>query len=125
MRDELVQVPGNRSDIFRNAPLVVVEDTNKLLRGMRDIVQALKRNAIRERRVTKDADDMLIALALITRGAHAERRGKRRARVARAIAIVFALRAERETIQPARGADGVKPIFAPRQKLVNVNLMAH
>ena len=61
---------------------------------------------------------------LVARRRHAERGGKRRARVARAVAIVLAFRAQRKAVQAVRGADGVEPVFAAGQQLVDIDLMA-
>ena len=91
---------------------------------MRNVVQRLEGHAVGERRVAKDADDVLARAALIASGAHAERRGKGGAGVARAKAIVFALGAEREAVQSVRGADGVKAVLAPGENLVDVGLVA-
>ena len=60
----------------------------------------------------KIATTMFVAAALIARGAMPSAADKRRAGVSRAVAIVLALGAQREPVQPVRGADGVKAIFA-------------
>src|SRR5207247_249707 len=45
--------------------------------------------------------------------------------VARAVTIVLALSAERETVQTVGGADGVKAALAAGKEFVDVALMAH
>ncbi len=125
VRDDLVQVGGNRADVFGDAPLVVVEDADEFFGGVRDVVERLVGNAVGQRRVAEDADDVLVRALLVTRRAHAQRRRQRRARVAGAVAIVRAFGAEREAVQTARLPDGVKTILASREQLVNVSLMAH
>ena len=92
---------------------------------MRDIVERLKGNAVRQRRVAEDADDVFIRAFFVARRRHAERGGQGRAGVTGAKTIVRAFRAQRKTVQAVRLADGAKTIFAPGQNFVDVNLMAH
>ena len=123
--DELVEVAGNRADVFGDAPLVVVEDADEFFRRVRDVVHRLEGNAVGQRRVAEDADDVFIRAALVARRRHAERGGQRRARVARAEAVVLALGAERKAVQAVRLADGAETVFAAGQNFVDINLMAH
>ena len=125
IRDELVQVTGDRADIFRDAPFIVVENADEFFCRVRDVVHRFKRNAVRQRGVAENTDDLFIRTAFVARRRHAERGRKRRARVTRTERIVFAFRAERKTVQAVRLANRAKTIFASRQNFVNVNLMAH
>ena len=122
--DELVKVVGDGSDVLRDAPFIVIQNANELLGGGLEVVKRLKGNAIGQGRIAENANDVLIAAALVTGGRHAQRGGKGRAGVTSAKAIVFALRAERKTVQTVRLADGAEPVAAPGEQLVNVNLVA-
>src|SRR5207248_4883396 len=116
---------GDRPDILGNAPFVVVQNADEALRRVRDVVERLEGNAVGQRRVAKDTHHILVTAALIARRAHAERSRQRGAGVARAVTIVLALRAERETVQTVGGADGVKAALAAGKEFVDVALMAH
>ena len=122
--DELVEIVRDGANVLGDAPLVIIQDTDELLGGMRDVVQRLEGDTVRERSVTEDADHVFIRAALIARGAHAEGGGERRTGVTGTVAIMLALRAERETVQTARGADGMEAVFAAGEQLVHVNLVA-
>ena len=123
--DELVEVAGNRADVLGDAPFVVVEDADESLRRVADVVHRLEGNAVGQRRVAENADDVFVRAAFVARRRHAQRGGKRRARVARAVAIVLAFGAQREAVQAVRLADGAEAVLAAGQKLVDVDLMAH
>ena len=125
VRDDFVQVMGDRPDILGNAPFVVVQNADKALRRVGDVVERLEGNAVGQRRVAKDTNHILVAAALIARRAHAERSRQRGAGVARAVTIVLAFSAERETVQTVGGADGVKAALAAGKEFVDVALMAH
>jgi hypothetical protein len=60
----------------------------------------------------------------IARGGHAERGGKRRARVTRAVAVVLAFGAEHEAVEAVGLADGVETVAAAGEQLVDVGLVA-
>src|SRR2546425_78448 len=92
---------------------------------LRDVVQRLEGNAVGQRRVAENAHHILVAAALVARGAHAECRRQRRAGVSRAIAVMLALSPEGKTIQTVGGADRLKSVFAAGEQFVNVTLMAH
>ena len=125
VRDEAVQISRNRADVLGNAPFVVVEDANEAPGRVRDVVERLEGNAVGQRRVAEDGDDMLITSALVSGDGHAEGRRQRRAGVGRAVAIVLAFSAQGEAVQAARGADRVKAVFATGEQLVDIALMAH
>ena len=67
--------------------------------------------------------DVLIATAHVTSHSHAETSRDSRARVARAVAIMFALGAEKESIEPFVLTHRVNTIQPPGQQLVRVRLM--
>ena len=94
VRDDAVEVVRHGADIFRDRPLVVVENDDQALGRGGDIVERFKSNAAGERRIARHADDMLVGTKAIAGGGHAERSGEGGAGVARAVAIVFALGAE-------------------------------
>ena len=73
---------------------------------MADVVERLEGNAVGQRRVAENADDVFVRAAFVARRRHAERGGQGRARVAGAVAIVLALRAQGKAVQAARLADG-------------------
>ena len=73
MRDELVQIARNRADILGDAPLVVIQDRNESLGGLRDIIQGLEGNSIGQRRIAENGHDIFIAAALVARRADAQR----------------------------------------------------
>ena len=91
----------------------------------RDVVERLERNAVGQRRVAENADDVFVRAAFVARRRHAERGGKRRACVTRAVAIVRTFRAQRKAVQAVRLPDGAEPVLAPGEHFVDVNLMAH
>ena len=78
---------------------------------MADVVERLVGNAVGQRRVAKNADDVFIRAALVARRRHAERGGQRRARVTGAVAIVLAFRAQGKAVQAAGLADGAANRF--------------
>jgi hypothetical protein len=122
---ELAEVVGDGADVLGDGPLVVVEDTDELLRRVGDVVQTLEGDAVRHRRVAEDADDMLAAVALVAGGTHAERGGNGGARVAGSVAVVLALGAEGEAVQAVGRPDGVEAVLPAGQQLVDIDLMAH
>ncbi len=125
MGDEAVQISRNRADVLGNAPFVVVEDADEAPGRVRDVVERLEGNAVGQRGVAEDGDDMLITPALVSGDRHAEGRGQCRAGVGRAVAIVLAFSAQGETVQAAGGADRVKAVFPAGEQLVDIALMAH
>ena len=124
MGDELVQVAGDGADVLGDAPLVVVEDADEPLGGVGDVVQRLEGNAVGQGRVAEDATTFSSLPRWSRAGADAQRGGKRRAGVGRAVAIVLALGAQGKPAQAAGAADGVKAVLAAGQQLVDVDLVA-
>ena len=91
---------------------------------MRNIVQRLKRNPVRQRRVAKDGDHIFVAAALIPRHGHAQS-AERAVPCGRPVAIVFTFTAEGEAVQTVRGAQGVEAVLPTRQQFVDVSLVAN
>jgi hypothetical protein len=110
MCDQLVQVIGDGPDVFGDAPLVVVEDADEFLGGVADVVQRLKGDAVGQRGVAENADDVFAPAFLVARGGDAQGGGEGGAGMARAITIMFALRAQGEPVQAVRLPDGAKPV---------------
>ncbi len=92
---------------------------------MRHIVQRLEARAAGERRIARDGHHVLVRPRPVARHRHAERRRERSARVPRPVAIVLALRAQQEPVQPLVLPHRVEPLAAPRENLVHVALVAH
>ena len=124
MRDEFVKIIRDRADVLGNAPLVIVENADKFFGGVANVIERLEGDTVGQGGVAEDADDIFVRAFFVARRGHAERGGKRGARVAGAVAIVRAFGAQREAVQAVRGANGVKAIFAPGEQLVNVDLVA-
>jgi hypothetical protein len=125
VRDDLVQVAGDGADVLVDAPLVVVEDADEFFRGGRNVVQRLVGNAVGQRGIAEDAHHVFVRALLVAGGAHAERRGKGGARVARAVAVVRTLGAQGKAVQAVRLADRVEAVLAAGEQLVDVALVAH
>ena len=96
----------------------------KRLGRVRDVVQRLEGNAVGQRRVAEDADHVFVRCRVVAGRAHAQRGGQRGAGVARAVAIVLALGAQREAVQAVGGADRGETVLAAGQQLVDIDLMA-
>src|SRR5689334_10677080 len=106
MRDQLIEVAGNRADVFGDAPFVVIENADETFGGVGDVIQRFKRDAIGERRVAKDRDDVLVAALLVPRGTDSKGGGQGGAGMSGAVAIMLALGAQRKSAQAARTANG-------------------
>ncbi len=123
--DDAVEVLRDRADVLVNGPFVVVEDDDEALGGLADVVHRLEGHAVGQRGVADQRHDVLVAAGLVSRGGHAERRRKRRARVARAEMIVRAFAAHQESAQPVGLPDRVQPVPPAGQHLVDVALVRH
>ena len=108
-------------------PLVVVEDDDELLGRLRHVVERLVGNAAGKRRVARHHDDVFVAPALVPARRHAQPGRKRRARVARPVAVVLAFRAQHETVEPLVLPDALDVPGTPfrGEELVDVSLVAH
>ncbi len=120
-----VEVPRNRAHVAVDGPLVVVEHHDQPLGLLGNVVHRLEGNAVGKRSVAGHGDHMLCAAGQVARHGHAQRRGKRGAGMSRAEAVVLALGAQHKAVQPARLADGVKPLAPTGKNLVHVGLVAH
>ncbi len=115
VRDQLVEIGGNRADILGDTPLVVVENPNEPFGGVSDVVQRLERNAIRQRGVAEDGHDVFITAALVAGGANPQGGGQCRASVSGTVTIVLALGAQGVAVQTIGQANGVKKVLPPGQ----------
>ena len=125
IRHQAVEILGHGPDIFRDRPLVVVEDDDQALRRRGHVVQGLEADPAGERPVARHADDMLVAAQHVPRGRHPQPGGERRPGMAGPVGIVLALGAEQEPVQPLVLADRRKPFVTAGQQLVDIALVAH
>src|SRR5215471_19340276 len=124
-RHDRVQVICDRTDIFCDGPLVVVEHHDEAF-GMRFyIVKRFVADSAGERGVARNDHDMVIAAAQVPAYRHTESGRKRCARVASTVAIVFALGAQEKAIKAAELAHRMKTIQPPGKHFVDVALMAY
>ena len=124
VRDDAVEVIRHGADIFRDRPLVVIQNDDQALGRGCDIVERFKSNATGERRVARHADDMLVGAEAVPGRSHAECGGKGGAGVTRAVAIVLALAAEQEAIQPLVLAYRREAVESAGEELVDIALVA-
>src|SRR5260370_24467748 len=125
MSDEFAEVAGDGVDVPRDAPFVVVEDGDKSLGSVRQVVQGLKGNAVGQCGVADDGHYVFIAAATVTRRANSERSRKSGARMSGAVAVMLALGAHRKAAQAPRAADGAKAVPPVGQQFVHIDLMAY
>jgi len=123
MSDQFVQVLGDGTHVFGDRPFVVVEDADEFLGGMGDVVQRLKRNAIRQCGITEYGHHVFIRATSVPGNRNPERRRQGGTRMRGTIAVMLALRAQGKPVQAIGGADGVEPFFAPGKELVHVGLV--
>jgi hypothetical protein len=69
--------------------------------------------------------DMLLAAGHVPRHRHAQRRAERRARVAGAVAVMFAFRPQHEAVEAPRLADRIEPVIAAGQQFVHIGLVGN
>ncbi len=108
-----------------NRPLVVVQHHDHASRLLGDIVHRLERDAIRERGVTGDGHYVLVAARQVPCYRHSQRGRERCPGVPGPVAIMFALRPQHESVQPAWLANGVHALQSPGEHLVHIGLVAH
>jgi hypothetical protein len=124
IRDDVVQIGSDRPDVFRDRPFVVVQHDDETL-GLRfGVVERFVTDPAGERGIARHDDDVFIAAAQIASDRHAEPSGKRRAGVTGAVAIVFAFRAQKKSVQPLvlpHRADAIEPAG---KHFVDVTLVA-
>ena len=123
--DDPVEVAGNGAHVAVDGPLVVVEHDDHALGLLGDVVERLEGDAVGEGGVAGHGDHVLLAAGQVARHGHAQRGGERGAGVSRAEAVVLALGAQHEAVQPARLANGLEAVQPPGENLVDVSLVAH
>src|SRR5439155_7543362 len=123
IRDDAVQVISYRADVFRDRPLIVVEHDDETLRVRFYIVECFVADPARECGVSRYHDDVLVPTAEVPSNRHAERSGKRRPRMTRAVAVVFTLGAQKKPVESAELAHRIKTIEPTGKHLVDVALM--
>ncbi len=122
--DDLVQVAGDGSNVLVDGPLVVVENDDEPARAVGDVVQCFVGNTAGEGGIAGEGDYVFLAAHTIAGNGHTQRGGQGGTGVSCAIAVVRALAAQHETIQAARGSNGVELLAAPSEELVDVGLVA-
>jgi hypothetical protein len=90
-----------------------------------DIIKRFVTDSARKGGIACDYHDILVTPPQVPPDGHAERCGKRRACVARTVAIMFALGAQKKTVEPAELAHCVKTIEPPGKHFVYVALVAY
>ena len=118
-----VEMLGNGAGVFGNRPLVVVQDDDEPLRGLSDVVECLVAHAAGEGGVAGDGDHMFLPRVHVASGGHPEGGGEGGSGVTGPVAVVLALAAQKEAVEPAVLAHGGEAVAATRQDLVNVSLM--
>src|SRR6266481_2901846 len=88
-----------------------------------DIVERFVADSTGERGVARDYDNVFIAAAQISFHSHAETSGKRRASMTGTVAIVFAFRAQKKSVEALELRHRVKTIEASGKNLMDVALM--
>src|SRR4029077_11848691 len=117
-------VVSDRAHVFCDRPLVVVEHDDETL-GMRfHIVERFVADSTGERGIACDYDNVFIATAQISSHSHAETSGERRASMTGAVSIVFAFRAQKNSVEAAELAHRVEALEASRKHLVHIALVA-
>src|SRR5262249_38022504 len=94
-----VQVICDRANVFGDRPFVVIQDDDKPLRVRLDVIERFVTDSARKGGVACDDHDILVTAPQIASNSHAERCGKRSSRMTSTIAIVFALGAQKKTVE--------------------------
>ena len=101
MRSDGVKIGSDRADIFRDGPFVVVEHDDETLRLRFGVIERFVTDAAGERGVARHYHHVLIIGApQIPADCHSQAGRQRCAGVSGAVAIVFALGAQQESVQP-------------------------
>src|SRR6476661_2684856 len=123
IRHDAIQVISDRAHVFCDRPLVVVEHDDETL-GMRfDIVERFVADSTGERGIARDYDNVFIAAAQIPSHSHAETSGKRRPSMTGPVAIVFAFRPQKKSVEALELSHRMKTIEAAGKNLMDVALM--
>src|SRR6266545_7669484 len=88
-----------------------------------NIVERFVADPARECRIARYDDNVFVATAEVAPHCHAQRSGERRPRMTCAVAIVFALGAQKKAVEPAELAHRIKTIEPPGKQFVDVALM--
>ena len=121
---EPVEVLGDGSDIFRDRPLVVVEDHNQAFGRGDDIVQGLQGDTAGEGGIAADGDDVFPGAQQVAGARHAERRAEGGAGVAGTERIMRTFVAHQEPTRSSRLAQLAKEFSSPSgEQLVRISLM--
>ena len=89
-----------------------------------DVIQRFVTDSARKGGVACHDHDVLVTAPQVAPDGHAERCGKRRACVARAVAIVLAFGAQQKAIEPAELTHGAKSIEPAGKHFMHVALVA-
>ena len=89
-----------------------------------DIVERFVTDSTGERGIARDYHNVFIAAAQISSHSHAETSGKRRASMTGTVAIVFAFRAQKKSVEALELPHRVDAIEPAGKHLVHIALMA-
>ena len=123
--DDAVEVFADGANVLGDAPLVVIENDDQAFGRVLDVIERLVGNAVGQRRVAHDADNVLLAARFVAARGHAEGSRQRRPSVSGAETIVGTFRTEREPHGAAALTDLRECLATSRDELMNVDLMAH
>ena len=121
---DLAQIAGDRADVFRDGPFVVVEHDDEAFGRFGHVVHRLEADPAGESGVAGHHDDVFAGPAEIAGRGHAEAGGEGGAGVAGTVAIVLAFGAEEEAVQSAGLTDGVEALAPPGEHFVHIALVA-
>src|SRR5262245_50325105 len=120
-----VEIVCDRADVFRYRPFIVIEHNDEAFCVRFDVIERFVANSARESSVARYDDDVLVTAPQVAPDGHAECCGKRRSCVAGAIAIMFALGAQKKTVEPAELAHRTKSIKPAGKHFVDVALVTN
>ena len=122
---ELVDVLAQGADVRGDGHIVVVEDHDHVRVQVAGVVERFEGHAGGHRAIADDRDHAEVLTLEVSGRGHANPGGNGSARVARAKGIVGAFLAVRESRQTLVLADRVHALFASREHLMDINLMAY
>ena len=120
-----VEIVSDRADVFRDRPFVVIEHDDETFCVRFDVVERFVTDATGESSIACDDDDVLVTAAQVAPDGHAETSGKRRASMTGTIAIVFAFRAQKKTIEPLELPHRTKSIEPAGKHFMDIALVAN
>ena len=125
---EAGEAPGEKpckgADIARDAHPIVIDDQDETVGGVPDGVEGLQGDAVGQRSIADDSDDILLAATGITGRGETKRGGKRNARVAADRRIIRRFTGEWEPAHAAESPQRLHPDIASGEHLPGVGLMA-